>query len=568
MLALAALLPALIWADHSPPAESNVRYRWITEALAPEVSMRTSLENMSGESPEIVAVRWGGLPKPLQSEAWIGLYLLHERLTDVVPMKYQFCNHSKSGAADLSEGELDFRVLNYREDTIFRLFAGWEQPVLLASSQPLRLLKPAQPSGIHTALTGVQGEVAITWTSVAAEKQSLEPGAEFRVLSGSGEVLRQGFAKAELRTSYERQELCAAPANAEGWRDPGTFYTVVIRQLEPGCSVRYRVGRPGAWSQSASFRTPPAEGSAVRILAFGDMGQKPLDGSRQAAGEDWKVQDYSQGDPGARDTLDMLMKDHEAHPADMVLHNGDLSYAMGFSAVWESFQQAIEPLASAVPWMVTIGNHERDWPASGSSEGDLDSLGECGVPAMRRFPAVPYASSQLPPHDQPWWAMRFGAVQLIALSTEHAFTRGSPQYFFLLESLGAVNRSRTPWVVLVGHRPYHVSSDWSGDADFGERLRASVGEVVEQHVDLILGAHHHSYQRTCTFRGSACAEQGLNVVNKTMPPLFRYQDDQHFGYCRISADRKELAVEYVHSNDGKVYDEIRLAKDASSEISV
>ncbi|CAE8592347.1 unnamed protein product [Polarella glacialis] len=93
---------------------------------------------------------------------------------------------------------------------------------------------------------------------------------------------------------------------------------------------------------------------------------------------------------------------------------------MGYSAEWENFQHAIEPLASAVPWMVTIGNHERDWPNSGSTEGDTDSLGECGVPTLRRFPGMPFESHEPQPKDKPWYALELGVVYLLALSTDGA----------------------------------------------------------------------------------------------------------------------------------------------------
>jgi len=311
----------------------------------------------------------------------------------------------------------------------------------------------------------------------------------------------------------------------------------------------------------------------VRILAFGDMGQKPQDECHQAQGDAWKKQEFSEGDPGALDTVLALQQDHEAQPADVVFHNGDLSYAMGYSAVWESFQQAIESLAAVVPWMVTMGNHERDWPSSGSSEGDRDSMGECGLPALRRFPALPYASTEAAPNDQPWWKMSLGSVFLLALSTEHDVARGSAQWNFLEASLASVDRRRTPWVVLAGHRPYHVSSNWADDQDFPRRFRAAVGELVEKDVDLILGAHHHSYQRSCPLQRDRCGEgpvvvnlgmggAGLNTANKTMPPLFRYVDDKHFGYCRIVANATVLSVEFVHSLDAQVYDRVLLQKAA------
>jgi len=126
-------------------------------------------------------------------------------------------------------------------------------------------------------------------------------------------------------------------------------------------------------------------------------------------------------------------------------------------------------------------------------------------------------------------------------------------------------------VILAGHRPYHVSSNWAGDQDFPQRFRTSIGELVEKDVDLILGAHHHSYQRSCALQGDSCGEgpvmvnlgmggAGLNIANKTMPPLFRYVDDKHFGYCRIVANSTVLSVEFVHSTDAKVYDRVQLEK--------
>jgi len=59
-----------------------------------------------------------------------------------------------------------------------------------------------------------------------------------------------------------------------------------------------------------------------------------------------------------------------------------------FSALlqWEDFFDLIQPVAARVPYMVCIGNHERDWPNSGSFYGVKDSYGECGVPHEKRFP--------------------------------------------------------------------------------------------------------------------------------------------------------------------------------------
>lgn len=38
---------------------------------------------------------------------------------------------------------------------------------------------------------------------------------------------------------------------------------------------------------------------------------------------------------------------------------------------WDVFMSQMEPLASQMPWMLTEGNHERDWPESGDRFSNL-----------------------------------------------------------------------------------------------------------------------------------------------------------------------------------------------------
>lgn len=63
--------------------------------------------------------------------------------------------------------------------------------------------------------------------------------------------------------------------------------------------------------------------------------------------------------------------------------------ARGFAVRWEQFFYQIEPIASAIPYMVCIGNHEYDYlgqPFKPTwSNAAADSGGECGIPFERRF---------------------------------------------------------------------------------------------------------------------------------------------------------------------------------------
>lgn len=58
----------------------------------------------------------------------------------------------------------------------------------------------------------------------------------------------------------------------------------------------------------------------------------------------------------------------------------------------------------------------------------------------------------------------YGFVHFIMMSTEHDMGSGSRQYKWLEEDLKNVNRAKTPWVILAGHRPMYTSELIIGNA--------------------------------------------------------------------------------------------------------
>lgn len=579
LLAVAYFLHYGFCHQDPPPPVAHVRHRAITTHLIPGVVLTTSHSWIEGDRPVDVTAFWRDLPKNV-TDAWVGLYLVGENATEVVPLKYNFCNESLHRTVSGSKGRLTFRILNYRADVFFGLFHGWEQPVLIAMSDIIRVRSPGFPTGVRLSLTRAPGEVAVTWTSTSAH--TIDAYVKYEMRDVGGHVVNQGESPVVSAASYARNELCGAPANAEGFRDPGVFYTGKIKDIVPGSVVTYRVGSEGAWSRDFNFNAPPGLGGSVKIFAFGDLGFDPRDDSAQGEGEPLRAPPKPRPLPGVPNTTAAMLMDHRAAPANLVLHNGDLSYAMGYNSMWEVFHDNIEDLSAEVPWMVTIGNHERDWPGTNSTSfGGMDSMGECGVPATRRFAAHPFASKRLPPHDQPWYAIALGVVSIIAVSTEHELAQGSLQHSWLEQALRAVDRFKTPWLIVAGHRPYVVNSDWTEDTDNAAYLQSAIGSLLEEYsVDLILGGHHHSYQRSCFVRGGQCSAEGrgpvvlnvgmagasLNKLNMTLPPLFRYGDDKHFGYCRINADSSRLTAEFVHSASHNIYDSVTLLKHRPTDI--
>lgn len=141
----------------------------------------------------------------------------------------------------------------------------------------------------------------------------------------------------------------------------------------------------------------------IRVSSYVFQGER--DGSNE----------YSNYQPGALNTTDQIIRDLEN--IDIVFHIGDLAYANGYISQWDQFTSQVEPIASTVPYMVgrfvemfttcfhhlynvefydcfmllgwsfisCSGNHERDWPNSGSFYDHTDSGGECGVLAETMF---------------------------------------------------------------------------------------------------------------------------------------------------------------------------------------
>jgi len=193
-------------------------------------------------------------------------------------------------------------------------------------------------------------------------------------------------------------------------------------------------------------------------------------------------------------------------PPDVTIHIGDLSYATGYASEWDRFMAQIEPLSSRSPYMITQGNHERDYPGSGSAFQGADSGGECGIPTQMRFP-MPTPSHR---QDEGWYSFEQGPVHFLMLDTEMQLGNGSSQFNFVLQDLESVNRSVTPWVIVTGHRPMYSGSDSlnsgsSGyDAGNGPWWPEVESVFVHYEVDLCLWGHVHNAEVTCPLINGTC----------------------------------------------------------------
>ncbi|RVW52657.1 putative inactive purple acid phosphatase 24 [Vitis vinifera] len=111
-------------------------------------------------------------------------------------------------------------------------------------------------------------------------------------------------------------------------------------------------------------------------------------------------------------------------------------------------------MASTVPYMVASGNHERDWPNSGSYYDGTDSGGECGVPAETTFYFPAKNRSKF------WYSADYGMFHFCVADTENDWRKGTEQYRFLEHCLASVDRRKQPWLIFTGHRVLGYSSEF------------------------------------------------------------------------------------------------------------
>uniref|UniRef100_A0A6N2LCP3 Purple acid phosphatase n=1 Tax=Salix viminalis TaxID=40686 RepID=A0A6N2LCP3_SALVM len=209
----------------------------------------------------------------------------------------------------------------------------------------------------------------------------------------------------------------------------GYIHHCTIKDLEFDTKYYYEVG-VGNTTRQFWFITPPRPGPDVPYtfgLIAGDLGQTH-DSNRTVT--------HYELNPTKGQTL---------------LFVGDLSYADDYpfhdNSRWDTWGRFIERSAAYQPWIWTAGNHEIDFvPEIGESKPFK--------PYTHRY-HVPYrASGSTSPM---WYSIKRASAYIIVLSSYSAYGKYTPQYKWLEKELPKVNRTETPWLIVLMHCPMYNS---------------------------------------------------------------------------------------------------------------
>ncbi|KAI5456042.1 Metallo-dependent phosphatase-like protein [Mariannaea sp. PMI_226] len=329
---------------------------------------------------------------------------------------------------------------------------------------------------------------------------------------------------------------------------------------------------------------------------------------------------------------------------------GDMSVL--YESNWDLWQQWTNTITKKVPYMVLPGNHEAscaefDGPKNiltaylnddipnGSSDKSQLTYYSC-PPSQRNFTAYQnrfhMAGEESGGVGNFWYSFDYGLAHFVSINTEtdyaqspewpfardlkgdekhpkenetyvtdsgpfgkvgnYSDTKSYEQYQWLVKDLAKVDRRKTPWIIVMGHRPMYSSQVSS----YQKSLRDAFESVLLKYgVDLYVSGHIHWYERlmplgtngtiddaslvnkrtyktnpgvsmTHIINGAAGnLESHSTLGNSPVLKLTALLDQVNFGFGKLTINSdKKLTWKYIHGDGGVVGDELTLLKGHSS----
>ncbi len=267
----------------------------------------------------------------------------------------------------------------------------------------------------------------------------------------------------------------------------GSQHEVKIRGLTPGTHYYYAIGTSTFEFEGDdidhSFRTAPTPGTpqSTRIWVIGDSG---LPGQNAI-----NVRSAYEAYAGAGNT-------------DVWLMLGDNAYLTGTDAEYQAavFDMYTDLLKDTFLWP-TRGNHDVRHAGANNDYYDIFTMpidGEAGG---------------VPSGTEAYYSFDFGRVHFICLDSEGSDrTSSGPMVTWLRQDLAATNQD---WIIAYWHHPPYTKGSHNSDdpMDSGGRMAQmrnwTLPVLDSAGVDLVLGGHSHSYERSFLLNGLYLASGSL-----------------------------------------------------------
>lgn len=253
-----------------------------------------------------------------------------------------------------------------------------------------------------------------------------------------------------------------------------TVHEAHLTGLTPDTTYHYRVGTEGHLSETFHFRTAPMQGarSDVNFIVSGD--------SR----DDMNVW---------RSIQQRAMAVMAPATPDFEIFTGDAVLLGAVQSGWNAWFDASRETLANLPWIMVHGNHEAL---------SVNYLAQFAQPAM--------------PGGELYFSLNYGPVHILVLNDS---TMGgipdlvmSAQVDFMQRDLMAVDRARTPWVVVTHHKSAYSSSSHGNEEDPLTIRRVWAPIYDRFHVDMVFNGHDHDLEVSRSMRANAPVAENMGTV--------------------------------------------------------
>lgn len=398
---------------------------------------------------------------------------------------------------------------------------------------------------------------------------------------------------------------------------------VVIKDLQPDTTYYYKVANSENNSDIYKFVTAKSPGSPDEfsfsvVVDMGTMGELGLS-EEVGKGAEGALE------PGEQNTMQSLR--NGMNEFEFLWHPGDIAYAdywlkeeiqhylpnttiadgyKVYEQILNAFYEELQPISAFKPYMVGPGNHEADCDNGGTSDKDNDIKytnsicvpGQTNFTGFRNHFRMPGAESGGTGNF--WYSFDYGQVHFVQFNTETDFGNGlagpedaapngpqgsypNEQIDWLENDLASVNRTKTPWVIAAGHRPWYVVGEGCTDC------KTAFESILNKHnVDLVVSGHVHNYERQKPISNGIIDPNGLNdpsapwyIVNGLgghydgldpleypLPNYTEVAQDSAYGWSKFTVHNcTHLTHEFVASANNSVLDRATLFKNRTCIVS-
>jgi acid phosphatase type 7 len=315
------------------------------------------------------------------------------------------------------------------------------------------------PRHVHVSWAGpVDSTLAFVWTTGALDTRNAlvlygtDPAAVEKAEAPGGGV------RAQAGHSMEIGSVLFANQQKR-------VHEVHVCGLTPETTYHYKVGGRGAWSPSYDVTTgvPAGTSKPFRFVLSGDSRNEPA-------------------------VFAQIQERARSEAPDFQLFTGDAVDIGVNQEHWDAFFEATtgsfaaQEMLARTPFMAVNGNHENL---------SLQYI------ALFAFP------QELSPGElaqgEEWYSFDYGNAHFVALDDSSGGSGTlAAQRDWLKSDLAKVDRTKTPWIFVMHHKPAYSCSNHGSNA----QVRAMWQPVYDEFkVDFVLNGHDHNYERSVPIRG-------------------------------------------------------------------